>query len=149
MQLPPVDNHPSSLSSVTLSAAYEIPSVSGHSTQRLNSELDSFYSDIASIEFNQEADVVDMPVNGLNGASSSLANGSPAAVAPAIAPSHPPAHASVDVMSSSSSTNNNNKGTVVVEKASKGKRKKVKTSLSDIKDMSHLISKWQKAQQDL
>lgn len=120
--------------------AYEIPSAvvasssSGHSTERLNSELDSFYSDIASIECNQVAETAPL-VDGEEGKQSS--NGSSAID---IHPPLPP----VDVSSSSLA---NNKGTV--DKVSKAKKKKVKTSLSDIKDMSHLISKWQKAQQDL
>lgn len=121
--------------------AYEIPSAvmasssGGHSTERLNSELDSFYSDIASIECNQVAEATPL-VDGEEGKQTS--NGSSAIDI------HPPVPVPVDVSSSSSA---NNKGTV--DKVSKAKKKKVKTSLSNIKDMSHLISKWQKAQQDL
>lgn len=126
--------------------AYEIPSAvvasssSGHSTERLNSELDSFYSDIASIECNQVAETAPL-VDGEEGKQSS--NGSSAIDI------HPPLpHVPVPVdVSTTSSSSANNKGTV--DKVSKAKKKKVKTSLSDIKDMSHLISKWQKAQQDL
>lgn len=136
MQIPLVGNQHPVRASIS---AYEIPSAvvasssSGHSTERLNSELDSFYSDIASIECNQVAETTPL-VDGEEGKQSS--NGSSAIEI------HPPLPPVPDVSSSA-----NNKGTV--DKVSKPKKKKVKTSLSDIKDMSHLISKWQKAQQDL
>lgn len=117
---------------------------------RLNFELDSFYSDIATIECNQVSsegqEVVEanaaLDANGGGGGdsgtvlvSSVVQNGSQ--------------HNSVQTSVVSEDVTAN-KGTVSTgDKVSKSKKKKVKTSLSDIKQMSHLISKWQKAQQDL
>lgn len=122
--------------SVVAAAVYELPIASGTgTTERLNSELDSFYSDIASIECNQVAAASEdqLPVE----SSGAVAGGGCASTS---VPQR-----IVDVSS--------NKGTVG-EKVSKSvttvtKKKKVKTSLSDIKQMSHLISKWQEASRDL
>lgn len=122
--------------SVVAAAVYELPIASGTgTTERLNSELDSFYSDIASIECNQVAAALEdqLPVE----SSGAVAGGGGASTS---VPQR-----IVDVSS--------NKGTVG-EKVSKSvttvtKKKKVKTSLSDIKQMSHLISKWQEASRDL
>lgn len=113
---------------------------------RLNNELDSFYSDIASIECNQVAEQqqqqsVEVSVDdGSRGGATLPATTAAQEVSAAAA------------AAASSSALSSHKGTVVVsEKVSRGgsKRKKVKTSLSDIKQMSHLISKWQRAQEDL
>lgn len=126
-------------------STYEMPVASGNanaSTVRLNSELDSFYSDIASIECNQVADQ-----EGVSPAPASIVDNAPSGISKL-----PGAGASQEILSVPIEAVSANKGTVVGgEKVSKGikKKKKVKTSLSDIKDMSHLISKWQKAQQDL
>lgn len=112
---------------------------------RLNNELDSFYSDIASIECNQVAEQQQQSVevsvdDGSRGGATLPATTAAQEVSAAAA------------AAASSSALSSHKGTVVVsEKVSRGgsKRKKVKTSLSDIKQMSHLISKWQRAQEDL
>lgn len=108
---------------------------------RLNFELDSFYSDIATIECNQETAEPETGVSSPVAATQSL-------------PPPPSAILAKESTSQGKSGGDNSvdvstRGKVTVgEKVSK-KKKKVKTSLSDIKDMSHLISKWQKAQQDL
>lgn len=133
---------------------YEIPgsgAVAGHSADRLNFELDSFYSDIATIECNQvssegqqegEGDA-NRDANGDGGDNGTVL------VSSVVVGRNGSQHKSVQASGSEDVTTN--KGTVSSgDKVSKNKKKKkVKTSLSDIKEMSHLISKWQKAQQDL
>lgn len=112
---------------------------------RLNNELDSFYSDIASIECNQVAEQQQQQQS----VGVSVDDGSRGgATLPAMTAVQ---EVSAAAAAASSTATSAHKGTVVVsEKVSRGsKRKKVKTSLSDIKEMSHLISKWQKAQEDL
>lgn len=106
-----------------------------------SSELDSFYSDLASIESSQATTTEPGAISGQEMNCGEAATG--------LLP--------VESNGGSSTTRQVEKS--VVSKATTGggveggvvkkRPKKVKTSLSDIRDMSHLISKWQKAQQDL
>lgn len=110
------------------------------SVEHLNSELDSFYSDIATIESNQVA-VPEGETPPDNAPPTTEIYGAPSSAS--VEKLHPPPP------SMTSADNGAGSAGVSDKVAQKKKSKKVKTSLSDIKQMSHLISKWQKAQQDL
>lgn len=135
---------PSTVTASIDSAAAPSPPLDNSLRKDLNLELDSFYSDIASIEnvataAAAAARISPTPNSGepLDGMASSVASPGAASAEEAMPPSDEGTAASVSLATGRPAER-------VVKRA-----KKVKTTLSNIKDMSHLISKWQKAQQDL